>query len=257
MKRGIRIKSLTGDGGTIEAVPDPTTTTDVLQTIFIGGQLLLLSLAAVLGWRQLAHAKDLRDAQTRPFVVVDLGSSRQSFFDLVITNIGSTMARDVTFEFDPPMVTSKKHTDIYKLKAFEEGISTLPPGKEFRTHLDFGPSRFKEELPDVYRVKINYRGDPGNRPYFEEMDLDFGLYWNRRFITLYDIHDVYKQLELIAKEIRHWRPGIGSGLLAVSPEDVRRRQDEVERDLEEYRAEQAGRKRDAAQEVPRDESHSE
>ncbi len=234
-------------------MPDSTTTTDVLQTIFIGGQLLLLSLAAVLGWRQLVHAKDLRDAQTRPFVVVDLGSSRQGFFDLVITNIGSTMARDVTFEFDPPMVTSKEHTDIYELKAFEQGISTLPPGKEFRALLDFGPSRFKEELPDLYRVKINYRGDPGNRPYSEEMDLDFGLCWNRRFITLRDIHDVYKQLEIIAKEIRQWRPSIGSGLLAVSPEDVRKRQDQAERDLEEYRAEQARREHDAAEEVSEDE----
>lgn len=166
------------------------------------------------------------------------------------------MARDVTFEFDPPMVTSKDHTDIYELKAFEQGISTLPPGKEFRTLLDFGPSRFKEELPDLYRVKINYRGDPGSRPYSEEMDLDFGLYWNRRFITLRDIHDVYKQLEIIAKEIRHWRPGIGSGLLAVSPEDVRKRQDQAERDLEEYRAERARREQDAAEEVPEDEPRS-
>jgi hypothetical protein len=218
-------------------VPDTTNTTDVIQTIFIGGQLLLLSLAAVLGWRQLAHAKDLRDAQTRPFVVVDLGSSRQSFFDLVVTNIGSTMARDVTFEFDPPMVTSKKHTDIYELKAFQHGISTLPPGKEFRTLLDFGPARFKEKLPDLYRVRITYRGDPGNRPYSEEMDLDFGLYWNRRFITLHDIHDVHKQLEIIAKEVQRWRPGIGSGVLAVSPEDVRNRHDQAQRDLEEYQAE--------------------
>lgn len=74
-------------------MPDPTTTTDVLQTIFIGGQLVLISLAALFGWKQLAHAKDLRDAQTRPFVVIDLGSSRQGFFDLVVTNIGSTLAR--------------------------------------------------------------------------------------------------------------------------------------------------------------------
>lgn len=234
-------------------MPDSTTTTDVLQTIFIGGQLLLISFAAVFGWRQLAHAKDLRDAQTRPFVVIDLGSSRQGFFDLVVTNIGSTMARDVTFEFDPPMVTSKKYTDIYELKAFEEGISTLPPGKEFRTLLDFGPSRYEEKLPDFYRVKVNYREDPGDRTYAEEMDLDFGLYWNRRYITLRDIHDVHKQLETIAKEIQHWRPGIGSGLLAVSPEDVRKRQDQAQRDLEEYHAEQAKREHDTAQEVSEDE----
>jgi hypothetical protein len=233
-------------------VPDSTTTTDVLQTIFIGGQLLLLSLAAVFGWRQLAHAKDLRNAQTRPFVVIDLGSSRQGFFDLVVTNIGSTMARDVTFEFDPPMVTSKQYMDIYELKAFEEGISTLPPGKEFRTLLDFAPPRYKEKLPDFYRVKVNYRGDPGDRTYADVMDLDFGLYWNRRYITLRDIHDVHKQLETIAKEMQRWLPGIGSCLLAVSPEDVGERQDQAQRDLEEYRAEQARREQDAAQEASED-----
>jgi hypothetical protein len=230
-------------------VPDSTTTTDVLQTIFIGGQLLLISVAAVLGWRQLAHAKDLRDAQTRPFVVIDLGSSRQSFFDLVVTNIGSTMARDVTFVFDPPMVTSKNYPDIYELKAFAEGISTLPPGKEFRTLLDFGPPRFEEKLPDLYRVKVSYRGDPGDRRYTEEMDLDFGIYWNRRYITLRDIHDVHKQLEIIAKEMQRWRPGIGSGLLAVSAEDVQERHDQMQRDVEEYRTEQAERQQDATEDV--------
>jgi len=237
-------------------VLDATTTTDVLQTIFIGGQLLLLGFAAVFGWQQLAHAKKLRDAQTRPFVVIDLGSSRQGFFDLVVANIGSTMARNVTFEFDPPMVTSKKYTDIYELKVFKDGISTLPPGKEFRTLLDFGPPRYKEKLPDFYRVKVSYRGDPGDRLYVEEMDLDFGLYWNRRYITLRDIHDVYKQLEIIAKEMQHWRPGIGAGLLTVSPEDVRHRHDQAERDLEEFRAEQAIREDEAAHEVSEDEPDS-
>jgi hypothetical protein len=237
-------------------VLDATTTTDALQTIFIGGQLLLIGLAAVFGWRQLAHAKHLRDAQTRPFVVIDLGSSRQGFFDLVVTNVGSTMARNVAFEFNPPMVTSKRYTDIYELKAFKDGISTLPPGKEFRTLLDFGPPRYKEKLPDVYRVKVSYQGDPGDRPYAEEMDLDFGLYWNRRSITLRDIHDVYKQLEIIANEMQHWRPGIGSGLLTVSPKDVQKRHDQAERDLEEFRAEQTMREHGAAHEVSEDEPDS-
>lgn len=142
------------------------------------------------------------------------------------------------------MVTSKQYADIYELKAFEQGISTLPPGKEFRTLLDFGPPRYEERLPDVYRVKVRYRGDPGDRPYTEEMDLDFGLYWNRRFITLHDIHDVHQQLETIAKEIQRWRPGIGTGLLAVNPEDVQKRQEEAQLDLEARSAERAKRERE-------------
>lgn len=176
--------------------------------------------------------------------MIDLGSSRQGFFDLVVTNIGSTLARDVIFEFDPPMVTSEKYADIYELKAFNQGISTLPPGKEFRTLLDFGPPRYEEKLPDVYRVKVSYRGDPGERLYVEDMDLDFGLYWNRRFITLRDVHDVHKQLETIANEIQKWRPGIGSGLLAVSPADVQKRQDEAQRNFEARSAERARREND-------------
>lgn len=232
--------------------PDPNWT-DVWQTIFVGGQFVLLAVAAVFGWRQLRHARDLRDAQTRPFVVIDLGSSRQGFFDLVVTNIGSTMARDVKFEFDPPMETSKNYMDIYDLKLFKEGSSTLPPGKEYRTLLDFAPPRYKEKLPDLYRVKVSYRGDANAETYDEEMDLDFGLYWNRRYITLHDIHDVHKQLETIANEMTRWRPGIGSGLLVVDPADVNERQEQAGSDLEEYRAEQAKRDAKAAKEALEDE----
>jgi hypothetical protein len=62
---------------------NPTTTTDVLQTVFIGLQLLVLTAAAVYGRRQLKEARELREAQTRPFVIIDLGSSAHTLFDLV------------------------------------------------------------------------------------------------------------------------------------------------------------------------------
>lgn len=148
------------------------------------------------------------------------------------------------------MKTTKNYMDIYDLKAFKDGISTLPPGKEFRTLLDFGPPRFEEKLPDVYRVTIRYRGDPGDRAYEEEMDLDFGLYWNRRSITLHDIHDVHKPLRAIAKEMKRWRPGIGSGLLGVTPEDVNERHEDAEKQMEEHRAEQAKREKKPSEEEP-------
>jgi hypothetical protein len=82
------------------------------------------------------------------------------------------------------------------------------------------------------------------------MDIDFGLYWNRRYIVLRDIHDVHRQLEAIATELRRWRPAVGAGLLAVNPEDVRTRQADIDQQLEQYRAEQ--KERDSAREVPDD-----
>lgn len=123
--------------------PDPTWT-DVLQTVFLGAQFVLLIVAALFGWQQLREAKELREDQTRPFVVIDLGSTRKPFFDLVISNIGATMARDVTFKFAPEPETTMKEAALDRLKMFREGISTLPPGKEIRAYSIQGQSATRQ-----------------------------------------------------------------------------------------------------------------
>lgn len=223
------------------ATTDPTTTTEVLQTIFIGLQLLVLTAAAVYGRRQLNEAKELREAQTRPFVVIDLDSSVHTAFDLVVKNIGPTLARDVRFEFDPPIRSTDDDLDPSKIKMFREGISTLAPGKEIRTLFENGPARYKSDLPDTYEVTVTYTDQTGKRDYEEKIDLDFGLYWDRLTTTRRDVHDVHNQLETIAKEIRQWRPNLGRGLLAVTTADVEKRNADAMERLAERRAEQANR----------------
>lgn len=218
---------------------DPTTTIELLQTIFIGLQLLVLTAAAVFGRRQLNEAKELREAQTRPFVVIDLGSSAHTFFDLVVKNIGPTLARDVRFEFEPPIRSTDVDLDPHKIKMFREGISTLAPGKEIRTLFENGPARHKSDLPDIYEVTVTYIDQTGKRNYKETIDLDFGLYWGRRTVTRHDVHDLYKQLETIAKEIGELRLNLGRGLLAVTTADLEKRNAEARERVEEHRAEQA------------------
>ncbi len=186
---------------------DPTSMTDVVRTVFIGLQLVVLIAAAFFGRRQLNEAKELREAQTRPFVVIDLDSSAHTLFDLVVKNIGPTLARDVRFEFDPPIRSTDDDLDPNKIKMFREGISTLAPGKEIRTLFETGPARHKSELPDTYEVTVSYSDQTGKRQYQERVDLDFGLYWDRPTVQRRDVHDLYKQLETIAKEIKKWRPG--------------------------------------------------
>jgi hypothetical protein len=198
-------------------------TTDILQTIFIGFQLVVLTAAAIYGRRQLIEARELREAQTRPFVVLDLDFSVRPLFDLVVKNIGPTLARNINFEFEPPIRSTDDDLDPMKLKMFSEGISTLAPGKELRTLFENGPSRHKSDLPDTYQVTVRYTDQSGKRLYVEKIDLDFGIYWDRLFHDRRDVHDIYRQLETIAKEIKNWRPSIGRGLLTVTSADVESR----------------------------------
>lgn len=205
--------------------------TDVAQTLLIGGQLLLLLVAAVYARFQFKEARELREAQVRPFVVIDLDSPQRPFFELVVKNIGSTMARDVRFAFEPAPESTMSHASLDRLKMFSEGISTLPPGKEIRTLFDSAIQRFKADLPDVYRVKVSYKDHEGKRPFQEFIDLDFGLYWNRLSVTRHGLHEIHKQLDSISKEMSKWTAHSGGGLLQITPADQRRRTREIEAEL--------------------------
>lgn len=156
--------------------------------------------AAVFGWTQLSEAKRLREEQTRPFVVIDLGASVPGVFDLVVRNIGSTMAYNVRFKFDPAIESTDNDLDPYKLKMFSEGISTLPPGKELRALFDSGDAREKSDLPDIYAVTVTYVDRKKRLPYEEIQDLDFGLYWDRLVHNRHDVHDIHRQLKLLVAE---------------------------------------------------------
>jgi hypothetical protein len=183
---------------------DPTWT-DVAQTILIALQLVVVVAAALFAWSQLTEARGLREDQTRPFVIVDLDSQVRPFFDLVVKNIGTTMAREVKIRFEPELQSSLDDFDPGKLKMFNDGISTFPPGKEIRTLFDSGPQRFNADLPDVYEVTVTYKDARGRKDFEETMHVDFGLYWDRTNIHIHGVHEVAKEVKKIREEIAAWR----------------------------------------------------
>ncbi len=151
------------------------------------------------------------------------------------------------FAFDPPIKSSDDDLDPNKIKMFREGISTLAPGKEIRTLFEKGPDRHESALPDTYEVTVTYTDQSGKRNYEEKVDLDFGLYWDRLTVSRRDVHDLYKQLETIAKEIGRWRPTLGRGLVAVTTADVEKRNAEALERHEEHRAQEAEREAKATE----------
>jgi hypothetical protein len=191
----------------------------------------VLVAAALFARSQVKEARELREEQNRPFVVIDLDSPQRPFFDLVVKNIGTSMACNVRFDFDSKPESTMSHASLDRLKVFRDGIANFPPGKEFRTLFDSAIKRFQADLPDVYSVQVSYEDQEGKRRFKETMDIDFGLYWNRMSATRYGVHDIYKQLDSIHGVISKWGASPGGGILHVTPEDVARRNEEIEKEL--------------------------
>jgi|SRR5215216_6410133 len=134
--------------------------------------------ALLVAWRQVKEAQRLRKEQARPFVVIDF-HPWSTIIELLITNTGSTLARNVRFQFTPPLVST--HDDatergrISDLNLFKNGIPSLAPRKEIRTFFDEFPARLDRGLPMSYDVGVSYE-DPSGERYSETTSLDLAMY---------------------------------------------------------------------------------
>ena len=117
----------------------------VAQVAAAVGTLILaaLTFAYVLFTRSMvAELRETRIAQDRPLVIVDADYSDQSIIDIVVRNIGKGAAKEVTFEFSAPMVSSmsvredSEASPLNELPYFKEGIDFLAPGAEIRCTWD-------------------------------------------------------------------------------------------------------------------------
>lgn len=167
---------------------------------------LVITAAAFVAWRQVKEAQRLREEQARPFVVIDL-EPWNPFLDLKITNVGKTIARDVTFHFDPPLKTAKDEAHglvpIGETNLFKHGIASFPPGKQITLFFDRYPDRIERGLTDRYDVCISY-ADPTGKRYSEQTVLDLAMYRDIGEITRYGIHDVHNRLKEIATTLSRW-----------------------------------------------------
>lgn len=128
----------------------------------------ILLVAGGIAWWQASETRRLRRAQIRPFVVIDFDPQRvPPLIYLTISNVGSTMARDIQFEFEQSLVSSFDKGDtasqmppIADLPVFVNGIPSLPPGKEIAFFFDSFIER--EGMPDTYSRNCSL---PGRRPH--------------------------------------------------------------------------------------------
>ncbi len=198
------------------------TWTEVAQVGLIGAQLVVLIVAALFAWRQVKEARELREEQNRPFVVVDFDCEQGYMMYLEVVNMGTSLARDVRIEINPPL-ESAIDIEVGKLKMLNEGIATLAPGKKLRTFFDmsFRRNEDRPDLPMNYVARVRYSDEKGKRLFDETLNLDMDQYMHMHTVTRHGLHDIHGQLEKIRKVFEKWGWSGGRGLVAMSPEESR------------------------------------
>jgi hypothetical protein len=133
----------------------------------------------------IAEMKAARTQGIAPQVVIyiDMPSGNWALY-LVAKNIGKSVAKDVHFGFDPPMMSgfgNEPHES--EISFVKEGIRSLAPGQELRVFLDviqnyFGEmaKRLKPRLPTAYNVRVTYRGESQPDQIISEQVIDLSMF---------------------------------------------------------------------------------
>jgi hypothetical protein len=173
---------------------------------------LIAIIAALVAWRQVLEARQLRRQQAQPYVAVAMETSAaaQNMVDLVVKNFGTTAAYDVSVSIDPKPQRSGAAggvEDVSVPKVFR----TLVPGQESRTFWDSGPSRMQTDLPDRHEATVVFYSDHGRRRKRKRHELkyqlDFGDRKSTQYVKIYGMHEAAKALIDMAEEVRSWSEG--------------------------------------------------
>lgn len=131
------------------------------------GTLLVAATATLIARRQLIQARELREEEAAPFIVVDIVPDRPGgwLLDLVIENTGKTMARDVRITFEPPIQTAidMKGYEPQNWSPLRDGIKTLIPSRRLHSLFDSAHERYPTDLPRQYEVNVDCK-DARGRP---------------------------------------------------------------------------------------------
>ena len=115
-------------------------------------------------------ARDSRE-RSRPmiFAMFREAEHSDSSFDLVVKNFGTSAARDLVVEFDPPLTEEERKDELtdFVAKRYDNPIPLLPPGSELTNTwwgggiTPGGGNELTNQLntPDEVAVSVSYKGN--------------------------------------------------------------------------------------------------
>jgi hypothetical protein len=159
--------------------------------------------------RNLTELKAARIQENAPHVItyIDMQPDDLNILYLVIKNIGRTVAKDITFEFNPTLMTGfGNRLHEFDSAIIKEGIKSLAPGQELRRVLDSATNYFgsmakhlESPLPLQYKVKVSFSGGALCEKEVSEQVIDLTMFKDASKIQKKDEQDLIKAVEGVAQ----------------------------------------------------------
>jgi hypothetical protein len=146
---------------------------------------LIAAIVAVIAARQ-SYKSSQENSKTheqmiRPRVAISIQSTKanKNFIDVVISNHGSTIARNIKFKIEGDDLEldyqQEGHEILSKLQVFQKGIKLLAPGEERRYYILSLVGRYENLMTKETSIAASYVADEG-RVYDDSFALDFSSF---------------------------------------------------------------------------------
>jgi len=123
---------------------------------------------------------------------------------LVAKNIGKSVAKDIQFNFDPPLMCgfgNKSHES--EISFVKNGIRSLAPGQEIRVFHDVIANHFGKmaekldpRLPTAYRVRVTFKGGAQDESVTSDQVIDLSMFEGIGHIQEQETKDIKALMEL-------------------------------------------------------------
>ena len=185
------------------------------------------TVVAIVAVSQFLQAQRVHREQTRPFMIIIAEPSPvdQTFVDLVVRNIGTTPAYDLTIAITPRIerVREESGYEIADARIFTETIAMWAPGYDLRQWFDSHIEREdvrkeraaagEEPPPEQFTARLAYYGSPRARwfvrreKWVEDQVIDIEIGKGTMYTNIYGIHHVAKSLREIESLIKKAKLG--------------------------------------------------
>jgi hypothetical protein len=169
---------------------------------------LVATAAAVFAWRQVGEARRLREAQAQPFILVTIGTSEHNMerLEVVVENIGQTLARDVSFTFTPELVSKlweeTPALDLNGSVLFTNGFPSMPPGMRVARVFEYADNRDPDDgLPWRYTVAVTFSDYRGENPQTLTYDVDLLPLTSGGYANVHGLHQIAENLKSLSSTL--------------------------------------------------------